>query len=374
MRYRRFGRTNLNLSVFSLGTMRYLDSAMEAERVVQRAIALGVNHLETAPAYGPSEAYLGQSLKNLPVSSPLYVTTKVLPRGTGADMIQQVDHSLKRLGCDRLDGLALHGLNLPEHLVWLDQQGQGALEALLASGKVAHIGFSSHGPLEVILAAMDNPLVSFVNLHYTYFFQRNAPAIARAQEKDLGIFIISPADKGGLLHHPPGKLEQLCYPLSPLHWAYRWLLSQPAITTLSFGPATAAEVDVPLKIADEDGPLTAIEQEILDRLDRAFQTVPKGDRCEQCYACLPCPENIHIPEVLRLRNLAVAYDMQQFGEYRYRMFGQAGHWFPGQPAHSCTECGDCLPRCPSDLEIPRLLQDSHDRLRGPQRRRLWETI
>ncbi|MDG2989334.1 aldo/keto reductase [Candidatus Synechococcus calcipolaris G9] len=374
MRYRRFGRTNLNLSVFSLGTMRYLGSAMEAEGVVQRAIALGVNHLETAPAYGPSEAYLGQSLKNLPVSDPLYITTKVLPKGTCEDIMQQVDQSLGRLGRDHLECLALHGLNQPEHLGWLDQGGQGALEAVLASGKVAHIGFSSHGPLEVILAAMENPLFSFVNLHYTYFFQRNAPAIARAREKDLGIFIISPADKGGRLYRPPEKLDQLCQPLSPLHWAYRWLLSQPAIATLSFGPATVAEVDFPLGIADEDGPLTAIEKEILDRLDRVFQALPQGDRCEQCYACLPCPEDIHIPEVLRLRNLTLAYDMQEFGEYRYRMFGQAGHWFPGQPAHTCTECGDCLPRCPSNLEIPRLLQDAHDRLRGPQRRRLWETI
>lgn len=374
MRYRRFGRTNLNISVFSLGTMRYLASAQAAEGVIRRAIALGVNHLETAPAYGNSEVYLGQALQNLNVTIPLYLTSKVLPQGTPPEIIQQIDLSLERLGRDRLDCLALHGLNTPEHLAWFDQVGQAVLADLQTQGKINHIGFSSHGPLEVILAAMERPMFSFVNLHYNYFFQRNAPAIARAQKKDLGIFIISPADKGGLLYQPPEKLKHLCHPRLPLHWAYRWLLSQPAITTLSFGPATAAEVDLPLAIADQEGPLDAVEMEILGRLDQAFQAIPAGDRCEQCYACLPCPEAIQIPEVLRLRNLTLAYGMEAFGKYRYQMFGRAGHWFPGQPAQTCTECGDCLPRCPSHLEIPTLLQETHDRLGGPQRRRLWETI
>ena len=97
-----------------------------------------------------------------------------------------------------------------------------------------------------------------------------------------------------------------------------------------------------------------------------------SDRCAQCYDCLPCPEAINIPEVLRLRNLAIAHDMKAFGEYRYRMFENAGHWFPGKRGDRCTDCGDCLPRCPEQLDIPRLLRDTHDRLSGPKRRRLWD--
>ncbi|MGB3136058.1 MAG: aldo/keto reductase [Nodosilinea sp.] len=374
MRYRRFGRTNLSLSVLSLGTMRALGSEQVFYDTLTAGLALGINHIETAQGYGISERWLGNFLKTAEVPENLVITTKIPPQPDAAAMAQRIEVSLKQLGRSYVHCLAIHGVNTPEHLAWIsDPEGcMAAVRRFQAAGKIGHVGFSTHGSRAVIEGAIATNQFDFVNLHYYYFFQHHAPVIDLAAERDMGIFIISPGDKGGLLYTPPAKLEELCAPFTSLALTYRWLLSDARITTLSTGPATAAEL-TPLKfLGDQTCALTTAELAALERLSARESAALGSDRCAQCYDCLPCPEAINIPEVLRLRNLAVAYDMQAFGEYRYRMFENAGHWFPGRKASGCTDCGDCLPRCPENLDIPTLLRDTHSRLQGPARRRLWD--
>jgi hypothetical protein len=376
MQYRRFGKTNLHLSVFSLGTMRYLTDSENVQQTIEKALSLGINHLETARGYGDSEAYLGKAIKaGLSVPrNQIYITTKIPPTPDADTMRRYIDESLNRLNLDYLDCLGIHGLNTWQHLEWVQAKNgcMQAVEEAINDGRVRHIGFSTHGSLDVILAAINTDFFEFVNLHYYYFFQRHEAAIALAQEKDLGVFIISPTDKGGMLHTPPETLTQLCQPFTPMELNYRFLLSDRRITTLSIGPANAEQLINPLQVANQDFPLTPDEKLIFERLEKQETETLGSDRCRQCYQCLPCPEAINIPEVLRLRNLAITYNMTEFGQYRYQMFENAGHWFPGKKGNRCTECGDCLPRCPEQLEIPKLLKDSHERLNGSPRRRLWE--
>lgn len=376
MRYRRFGKTNRQISVFSLGTMRYLASDKVAQQTIERAIALGINHLETAQGYGSSERFLGKALRRGLGGdrANLFITTKIPPTPDRPSMARSIDTSLQRLGLDYVDALAIHGLNTEEHLRWIqDPMGcMAAVQEAIAAGKIRHVGFSTHGSLDIILGAIATDQFAFVNLHYYYFFQRHAPAIALAHQKDMGVFIISPADKGGLLYTPTDRLRQLCHPFEPLVLTYRFLLSDPRITTLSTGPAKPSELDAILPTMDHDAPLTDAETTALQRLEQHHRATLQTDQCSQCYQCLPCPEFINIPEVLRLRNLAVAYDMADYGQYRYGMFERAGHWFPGRRGDRCTDCGDCLPRCPENLDIPTLLRDTHQRLGGRPRRRLWE--
>ncbi|MBG1239935.1 aldo/keto reductase [Nostoc sp. NZL] len=375
MQYRRFGKTNLHLSVFSLGTMRYLASVENAHQTIEQALALGINHLETARGYGNSEEYLGRALK-AGLSVPrtrLYVTTKISATADADTMRRCIDESLERLQLDYLDCLGVHGLNTWQHLEWVQAKNgcMQAVEEAVADGRVRHVGFSTHGSLELIQAAINTDLFEFVNLHYYYFFQRHAPAIQLAAEKDMGVFIISPADKGGRLYTPPQILKDLCKPYSPLELNYRFLLSDNRITTLSIGSANPDELMEPLQFADDGGELTSAEISAFQQLEHHQKLALETDNCSQCYACLPCPENINIPEVLRLRNLTVAYDMKDYGQYRYGMFENAGHWFPGMKGNRCTECGDCLPRCPEKLDIPALLKDAHQKLSGKAGRRLW---
>lgn len=378
MEYRRFGRTNLNLSVFSLGTMRlaspHVGTLREASLLttIEKAIAIGINHLETARGYGKSEEYLGLYLasQNAAAREQIHITTKLPPTRDPQVMTQWIDESLIRLQTDYIDCLAIHGINTPEHLESItNSQGcLSAIEAAQKQGKLKHLGFSTHGSLELILKAIETDLFAFVNLHYYYFRQRNEPAVALASAKDMGVFIISPADKGGRLHNPPQSLQELCQPLTPLQFNDRWLLSDRRITTLSMGASCAEEIEME-RLGDWE---TKRLGEINKRLQEHLEKTLKSDRCSQCYLCLPCPEKINIPEILRLRNLAVGYDMTDFGKYRYGMLENAGHWFPGHKGDRCTQCGDCLPRCPEKLDIPTLLQDTHQRLNGSPRRRLWE--
>ncbi|MTJ16180.1 MULTISPECIES: aldo/keto reductase [unclassified Dolichospermum] len=375
MQYRRFGKTNLHLSVFSLGTMRYLTDSENVQQTIEKALSLGINHLETARGYGDSEAYLGKAIKaGLSVPrNQIYITTKIPPTPDADTMRRYIDESLNRLNLDYLDCLGIHGLNTWQHLEWVQSKNgcMQAVEEAINDGRVRHIGFSTHGSLDVILAAINTDFFEFVNLHYYYFFQHNAPAIQLATEKDMGVFIISPADKGGKLYTPPQTLKELCYPFTPLNLNYRFLLSDNRINTLSIGPAKPEELVIYPELFDPPNELTKAEIDIFKKLENQQNDVLLTDKCSQCYDCLPCPENIHIPEVLRLRNLALAYDMKDYGEYRYGMFENAGHWFPGMKANRCTECGDCLPKCPENLDIPTLLKDTHERLQGKAGRRLW---
>ena len=229
--------------------MRYLTSEKIAVETVLQAVKMGVNHIETAKGYGKSEQYLGKALGKalsaglLKDRSQLYITTKIPPTKDVDLLERSIDESLVKLKTDYIDCLAIHGINTQEHLD-AALASMSAVAKLKSDRRVRHLGFSTHAPLEIILAAINTNLFEFVNLHYYYFFQRNAPAVELAAKKDLGVFIISPADKGGQLYTPPETLRQLCESFSPLELNYRFLLSDRRITTVSVGAANPQELEL----------------------------------------------------------------------------------------------------------------------------------
>jgi len=130
MKYRRFGRTELSLPVFSCGGMRYqfkwqdvplrdipVECQDNVEATIQRALALGINHIETARGYGSSEMQLGRILPSLP-REKIIVQTKVAPMSSAKEFLKTFDRSMDYLGLDYVDLLALHGINHRELLRW----------------------------------------------------------------------------------------------------------------------------------------------------------------------------------------------------------------------------------------------------------------
>ena len=364
------------VSLFTLGTMRALDSPEVMEAVLRRAVSAGINHIETAPAYGPAERYLGSALTSLARDQPttradLVITSKILPTPSAAEAWNQLQGSLQRLGLRKLDNLAFHGLNTEAHLHWA-LQGAGAelRERALGEGVVGQVGFSSHGSNSLIARALDSGQFQFCSLHLHLFDPARLPLAARALQAGLGVMAISPADNGGRLQDPPPLLREDCAPWEPLQLAYRFLLAR-GISTLTVGAAQPADLDLAESLARASEALSPEEEQALQRLQDLSKARLGDAWCGQCQACLPCPQEVPIPSLLRLRQLAIGHGMEAFSRERYNLIGQAGHWWEQVDGRACQRCGDCLPRCPHHLPIPDLLEDGHRRLVAAPRRRLW---
>ncbi|PCJ63306.1 MAG: aldo/keto reductase [Planctomycetota bacterium] len=375
MEYRRFGKTNKEISVITLGGMRYkkgwdsprdelpqesIDNCLE---ITDHALKEGINHIETAYGYGKSENLYGLVLDELKVDRNSYCIMTKGTASTGDEMRARVDDQLKSLRLDKIDFYGYHGINNLEIFNQATKEN-GPVEALLElkeEGVIGSVGFSTHADVKIILDTIMTDMFDFMNLHFYYFFQRNLAAVELAKHKDMGVFIISPNEKGGKLFNPSQKVADICSPLSPIQFNARFCLSHSQITTLSFGLNELDHFKELDGMFNNELYLNGSDRKIKLELDNCVNEL--GDSyCTTCGDCMPCPEDINIPEILRFRNMSKAYDMIDFGKFRYNMLESKGHWFPGTYGNACTDCGDCLPKCPVQLNIPELLRSTHQEL------------
>ena len=393
MLYRRFGRTELQMPVFSCGGMRYQykwqdvpswqipqDNQRNLEATIIRSLDVGINHIETARGYGTSEMQLGKILSTLP-REKLIIQTKVSPKPNPREFRRQFNQSLKFLQLEYVDLLGLHGINNQETFIQSTRPGGCLDEArkLQVQGKVRFIGFSTHGSTEIITKAIETGEFDYVNLHWYYINQWNWSAIKAAQKQDMGVFIISPSDKGGKLYAPPPKLVELCKPLSPMMFNDLFCLSHPEVHTLSLGAAKPTDFDEHLKILSLLDRAEEILPPILERLEQTAIATLGKEWVDTWQVGLPSyeetPGQVNIPVILWLRNLALTYDLTEYAQMRYNLLGNGGHWFPGAKADKIERLNlkPCLANSPHKDIIPSLLKQTDALLGGREIKRLSQS-
>lgn len=207
MRYRQLGGTGLTVSEISLGGLFFGDPGREADydRIVSRALELGVNLIDTAPGYAESEAILGRLLRGR--RERVVLATKYFPYRypevnlSARDLVASVEASLARLATDRIDLFQFHWVNRPADLAAiLSSDLPGAMMRLRDEGKIGHFGLSNaselDGEQQVLIAAARSGFFETVMCCYNIFFQtaeRELFSLTRA--RDLGVLVMMPLDQ-----------------------------------------------------------------------------------------------------------------------------------------------------------------------------------
>ena len=175
---------------------------------------------------------------------------------------------------------------------------------------------------------------------------------------------MEPVRGGALARNVPPQVEALwgAAPVrrTPAEWALQWVWNEPDVSFLLSGMSTMQHVEEDLEFAELSRPglLSAEELAIVRRVRDVYRELSPIP-CTSCRYCMPCPQGVAIPDVFEFYNDAHAYDDLPRRQWAYNTFMD-----DSERADQCTACGDCLDKCPQDIDIPSWMEKAQAFLAG----------
>jgi predicted aldo/keto reductase-like oxidoreductase len=347
MQKRVLGRAGWQISVIGFGAIKLPQiSQKECDVLLNRAIDLGINFVDTADCYGDSEEKIGRALNRR--RNEFYLSTKIDERD-GSGVLKKLERSLKRLRTDWIDLILFHDVRGDEYDKIFESGGYEALVKAKRQGKVSQIGISIHQSISMMKKAIASGVFSVLMVAYSPIDEDRLTAdlLPYAHQQGVGLIAMKPLGGGKLGQSLKGWNDKYFKEESPAQVALRYILTHPHIACAIPGMTNLKELEENVKIGKTPRDLTPEEIGVL--MDWVGQ-VGKGF-CRNCGYCLPCPEGISIPDIFRYDGYYERYGMKKWAIDQY-------HLLPVK-AEACSSCKQCLERCPYGVPIPERLKEIH---------------
>ncbi len=354
MKLKEFGYTGAKVTPLGFGAMRFSDDTDKSVKLVRHAIDAGINYVDTAPYYvdHKSEEIIGAALQD-GYRQRVYLATKCPVDGVDGSALRCfLEQSLKRIDTEYIDFYHLWALNGPKYRQYVLPKG-GYLEYALKAqqeGLIKNLSFSYHGTVEDLKQIIDDGHFATMLVQYNLLDRKNEKAIKMAKEKGMGVAIMGPVG-GGRLSQPSPAIQSMIPRTvnTSVELALRFVLSNPNVTIALSGMENEKMVDDNIAFAkksalskDESRQAEAAADELKALADLY---------CTGCDYCMPCPHGVNIPANFRLMNFYRVYGLK---DYAQKMYDQSP---VEQRADRCIECGECLPKCPQEIEIIKQLKE-----------------
>ena len=360
MEKRKMEKLGIETSLLGFGCMRFPVTAdgkinePEAERMMDYAIASGVNYIDTAYPYhgGESEPFVGRVLQKYD-RKQLYLATKlpVWQVKTLSDVDQIFEEQLSRLQTDYIDFYLLHALNRDRFHSMVQLGCIKRLEELQALGKIRYLGFSFHDDYDAFAEIVNYGQWDFCQIQINYMDAQEQAGLRGcelAQEKQVPMVVMEPLKGGTLASYAEditARFRSLDPEASVASFALRWAASLPPVKVILSGMSTMEQVEDNVKTFADFHPLSEKEKEQIDEIVALINSrVQNG--CTGCRYCMPCPAGVDIPGNFRVWNTYHMY--QNYGLVKREWERELGE---SRQAKCCIKCGRCEALCPQKISI-----------------------